>query len=221
MNGKLTLLAALLIAALLAACQPITFEEYPTLAEKTEYIEETETPAETQSAGDGQQGNIQISTELKLLIGTFRLKGTNLEVTKDQAKELVPLWAMALMLQSSMTSKLEDIQVNTSQIQAVMTPAQLKAIDAMNLTYEDMFTLMDELNIDYGYWGPHDHDETPQPGEDATPTLDQELTPTDEFTTPAATNTPAFPGGRWDPRWEHMVPPDLLNALIPYLQGIK
>jgi hypothetical protein len=85
-----------------------------------------------------------LSTAAELLVGTFKLEGTDLAVTFDQAKQLLPLWQMLQSLSSSSTSATEEIQAVVDQIKSTMTTAQVDEITGLNLTQQDMLTLMSQ-----------------------------------------------------------------------------
>jgi len=97
------------------------------------------------------QSNNGASAELplasKLVIGSFKLEGTDNAITADQAVDLLPLWQVYQQLSSSDTAAQEEITALAEQIQETMTSEQMQAINVMNLTQQDMFTLMQEQGI--------------------------------------------------------------------------
>jgi hypothetical protein len=88
--------------------------------------------------------------ETQLMMGTLKLDGTDLEVTANQASELLILWKAYQSLVTSDTSAQEEIDAVISQIQETMTPEQLDAIEAMTLTPGDMASIMEDLGLDMG-----------------------------------------------------------------------
>lgn len=98
--------------------------------------------ADSNTATDSTANALPVSTQL--LIGTFKLEDTDLAVTPEQAKELIPLWQVLQNLSSSDTAAQEEIDALVEQIQETMTPEQMQAIQAMNLTREDMFAILQE-----------------------------------------------------------------------------
>jgi hypothetical protein len=82
---------------------------------------------------------------MKLPAGTLLLEDTDLAVTPEQAKELLPLWQMIRSLQGSTTASQVEVDAVFEQIQAAMTPEQLAAIDEMD--QEDMGALFEELGM--------------------------------------------------------------------------
>jgi hypothetical protein len=91
---------------------------------------------------DSYENALPVSTQL--LIGTFNLEDTDHAVTTEQAKELIPLWQVLQSLSSSDTAAQAEMDALVGQIQETMTPEQIQAIQAMNLTREDMFALLQE-----------------------------------------------------------------------------
>lgn len=86
----------------------------------------------------------------KLVIGTLNLKDTENAITPEQAKELLPLWQVYLSLLTSDTAAQEEIDVLVEQIGETMTPEQIQAIEAMQLSQEDRFTVMQENGLGMG-----------------------------------------------------------------------
>jgi hypothetical protein len=83
----------------------------------------------------------------QLLIGTFRLRETELRVTPEQAAKLLPLWQMLKALTSSGAASQAEIDSVLAQIQQGMTAEQVQAIRDMRLVASDMATLMQSLGI--------------------------------------------------------------------------
>ncbi len=76
-----------------------------------------------------------LSAADQLMMGTLRLEDTEQAVTTEQAKALLPLWQA---LQSSALKAEVERKAAYAQIEAAMTPAQLQAIAAMQLTQDDL-----------------------------------------------------------------------------------
>lgn len=85
-----------------------------------------------------------------LLIGALKLDGTDQAVTAAQAKELIPLWQVYQSLAESDTAAQVEIDALVKQIEETMTDAQIKAINDMGLTPQDMFALMQEMGLGMG-----------------------------------------------------------------------
>lgn len=97
----------------------------------------------TPQAGPANQDQtLPIATQL--IIGTFKLEGTDLAVTAEQAKELLPLWQVYQDLLTSDTAAQEEIDALVEQVQETMAAEQLQAITDMNLTQRDVRSVMQE-----------------------------------------------------------------------------
>ena len=113
-----------------------------------------------------------ISIEYQLLFGAFKLEGTDLAVTADQAKVLLPLWQQVQALNPGMgpgqgnapqgqadatsaapaNSSDSQKQIDTllKQIQAAMTADQIQAIADMKLTQASAMTILQDQGISMG-----------------------------------------------------------------------
>ena len=178
------------------------------------------------------QGNFaagELSSTTQLILGTLKLDGTENAVTAEQAAELLPLWQTMQVLSESDTAADQEIAALITQIQETMTTQQTQVIRDMNLTREDMTSIMQEQgvatggsqnsdsqsanpssgrNFGPGAGGPPD--EMPMPGGGGgfvSPGQGQNLSEDDIATAQAAgqENT-------------NFVPPMLINALVEYLQ---
>jgi hypothetical protein len=167
------------------------------------------------------------SVELQLLVGTLKLIGTDQAVTKDQATALAPLWTNLQTLHQSMrpdpaqndsnsqpqtdnTALQSQVNEIVKQIQSLMTPAQLQAIAALQITRESAMTFMQDLGMTMGGPGgdgqggagaPPGGGQPPSSGQ---PGGDQMATP---------------PAGR-NGSGSGMVPPQLIDTLVQVLQKI-
>lgn len=86
----------------------------------------------------------------QLIIGTLKLEDTNQSVTAEQAAELLPLWQTMLVLSESDTAAQQETEALVTQIQETMTAEQRQAITDMNLTREDMMSIMQEQGLAMG-----------------------------------------------------------------------
>lgn len=127
-----------MVAMTLTAC---TSQPTAGIAQGNPGNNQTGAPADVQ----GNKPGFTISPETKLVIGTLKLEGTAQAVTVDQAKILLPLWSNAQKLASDSAS--EDMQKLIDQIKAAMTTDQLAAIDKIEVTPENMRTMMNDLGI--------------------------------------------------------------------------
>jgi hypothetical protein len=89
----------------------------------------------------------------KLIIGTFKLDGTEQDVTAEQAAELLPMWQVYSGLLTSDRAAQAEKDGLINQIQETMTDAQMKAIDDMNLSQQDVMALMQEKGLGMGMGG--------------------------------------------------------------------
>jgi hypothetical protein len=85
-------------------------------------------------------GGLPVTTQIAL--GTLKLDKTANDVTADQAAQLLPLWETMQVLESSDTAAQQEIEALDAQIQETMTDQQRQAITAMNLTRQDMFSIL-------------------------------------------------------------------------------
>lgn len=110
------------------------------------------TPTPQQSSPDQATNTTpgEMPLASKLVIGSFKLEGTENAITAEQATQLIPLWQVYQQLSTSDTAAQEEITSLAEQIQEIMTTDQMAAIDAMNLTPQDVFTTMQEQGIQFG-----------------------------------------------------------------------
>lgn len=91
-------------------------------------------------AGGASAG--ELSAPMQIAIGTIKLDETDNAVTAEQAKELLPLWQTLQGLYGSDTAATQEINALITQIQETMTDKQTQAITALNLTRQDMMSIM-------------------------------------------------------------------------------
>jgi len=101
--------------------------------------------AAAQGTPRGFFGGGEMPLSMKLSAGTLMLEDTDLAVSPEQAKELLPLWRMVRTLQGSTTASQVEIEAVFDQIEEAMTSAQVAAIEGMD--QEDMSELFEELDI--------------------------------------------------------------------------
>lgn len=87
---------------------------------------------------------------MELVVGTFKLEGTDNAVTADQAAQLIPLWQVYKDLSVSSSAAQEEVDALAEQIQETMTPEQVQAITDMKLTRREIFQTMQDLGIAAG-----------------------------------------------------------------------
>jgi len=99
------------------------------------------------------QGNFtagELPEMTQLVIGTLKLEDTNQPVSADQAAELLPLWQTMQVLSESDTASQKEIDALVEQIKETMTAEQRQAIKDMNLTREDMTSVLQEQGLAVG-----------------------------------------------------------------------
>lgn len=94
--------------------------------------------------------NSELPQVITLVLGTLQLKNTENAVMPEQAQKLLPLWQVYLSLLSSDIAAQEEIDALVEQIGETMTPEQTQAIETMQLTQEDMFTVMQTNGLGMG-----------------------------------------------------------------------
>lgn len=88
--------------------------------------------------------------QTQLTLGTLKLDESSLAVDSKQAAELLTLWQAIRSLSSSDITAEGEIEAIVNQILETMSPEQLEAIAAMELTQESIFELTQELGIARG-----------------------------------------------------------------------
>ncbi len=91
-----------------------------------------------------------LTIQTQLTLGILKLEETDLAVDTEQAAELLTLWQAIRSLSSSDITAEGEIEAIVTQILDTMSPEQLKAIAAMELTQEGIFELTQELGIARG-----------------------------------------------------------------------
>ena len=97
---------------------------------------------------NGPGGNsAPLSTATQLVVGTFKLEGTDLAVTSAQATQLLPLWQTLKELSNSNTAANEEINAVVDQIKGIMTAQQMDKITALKLTQQDVMSQMSQAGV--------------------------------------------------------------------------
>ena len=100
---------------------------------------------------DGPQ--FTMSPEMNLMLGTVKLDETEFAVDAEQASQVLPLWKALRSLSEDDTTAQAEIEALITQIGETMTPEQTSAIDDMNLTMQDMGSVMETLGIEGNFGG--------------------------------------------------------------------
>lgn len=91
-----------------------------------------------------------ISVEQQLIVGTFKLEGTDLAIDSQTASQLLPLWSLLKELKSNGSAADQEISAVEEQIQGTMTAEQVKAIRDMKLTQADIAAIFQGQNSSSG-----------------------------------------------------------------------
>jgi hypothetical protein len=134
------LLGLLIGSLVLAGCGSQTQEASPV-------ADESATASNGEARPNGQGG---LPTQMKLAAGTLKLEETDLAVTAEQAAELLPLWKAAKSLVDSDNITSEEINAIYDQIEAAMTAEQMDAIEAMELSFEDLSEVFPDMQMGLG-----------------------------------------------------------------------
>jgi hypothetical protein len=96
-------------------------------------------------------GGGDLSLQGKLALGIVQLEETDMAVTEAQATEMLPLWQALLTLSNSDTTADAELEAVVRQIQKAITPEQLQAIDAMELTADSLAALQESGALVIGF----------------------------------------------------------------------
>ena len=239
-SKKLTLILSLVILTvfLLSACAPaatpVVVATSAPVIESAPTVEAAATAAQDASASasvalSATYANA-VSIEQQLILGTFKLAGTDLAVSEEQASILVPLYTnLKTIVESTMPAQGTQSDPASAQPQAVsaetraqidtiiknilaaMTPEQVKAISDMQVTREIAQTIMTENGI--SMVGPGGQGGT-MPGANGQPPVG---------TPPAggqngSAGAPPSNGQNGQQPGGGIIPPELVTALIKLLQ---
>lgn len=217
---KRTLILPLFLVLALSACSSIFPSNDPAS------MNQTGTPS----------GELPVTTQL--LLGTFKLEDTDNALTMEQAAELLPLWQTLQVLSESDTAANQEEEALITQIQETMTPEQMQAITEMNISREDMMSIMQEQGMTMGAGPTGTQNNNAQNGNSSTnsgPNFGPgggEMPPPDERGFPGGGPGMGPSGGGQNLSAEQiataqaarqaaggtMIPPGLINALIEFLK---
>lgn len=167
---KKIMLIALALSALLASAFTGSFNQIPVNSIDTLSADTAATPQAGAPAADPKEGTERpISDQERFILGVFKLEGTDLAITADQAASLIPLWTSMKAYSQVFQPKpdgtpaatpdvsatpeepvdhSEEIAALFDQIQAVLTAEQAAAISALELDQAGMKSFMDEQGIE-------------------------------------------------------------------------
>ena len=139
MKGKIVVIISLLLgAALIAGCGII-----PGLGSNSN------TPPSTPVGPINSNYSNAISPAQQLILGTMNLQG-NLDITPNEAAQLLPYWEAYQTLITSNTASPLELQASLVGVEQAMTPDQVQAIANMKLTRQDMGTILQQQGITFG-----------------------------------------------------------------------
>jgi hypothetical protein len=114
-------------------------------------VESTDSPAAgtdgAAAAGELVAAQGALSPVAQNIIGLLKLEDTELAVDPAQAETLLPLWQAYRSLLNSDTTAPAELEALQAQINQALTDKQQDAIADMDLSPEDMSTLMEELGV--------------------------------------------------------------------------
>jgi hypothetical protein len=116
--------------------------------------------ADNPAGGDDRQFTMPLS--MQLAVGTLKLEGTEAAVTPEQAAELLPLWKAARSLSSADNVTTQEREAVFNQIQKAMTDEQMQAIQALDVSGQNMGEVMQELGIALPAGGPDNRNDEGQ-----------------------------------------------------------
>ena len=132
-------------------------------------------------------GEFTLPVGTMLTLGTVMLEETEYAVDAEQASTLLPLWKALRSFGDSETTAQAEVDAVISQIQDTMTPEQINAIQAMQLTIADMGAIAEILGVEMGGFGAAFGEMTPEMRETM-----QAMRESGDFQRPGAGD---FPGG--------------------------
>jgi hypothetical protein len=249
---KRIILSALAIFAFaLSACgsaSPANTAQVADSATQAPAASQPNATAQPASAGNNNPGDVQaLPAEYRLILGIFKLEGTDQAVTASQAKTLLPLWQQIQALSPSMgpgqgnppqgqsgatpaapiqkadsSDAQQQIDALVKQVQAAMSSDQIKAIEALQVTQDSAMTILKDQGTSMG--GPGGGAGNGQlPAQGTPPAGNGQAQPGspptgNEQGTPRA-GIAQFTPAAGQPRQGNFVPPQLIDALMKLLQN--
>jgi hypothetical protein len=143
---NILLIVSILLILALNACGSITTQPAGQTASEQNPIE----GAPTEELDPGQNPGGTMPLAMRLIMGILKLEETDTPITPEQAAELLPLWKALRSLSESDTTAAEELEALVNQIADGLTPEQTDAIEAMELSMEDMRAIAEEMGIEFG-----------------------------------------------------------------------
>ena len=110
--------------------------------------------ADLVAGGTPEGGAPTLPTVMQMLVGTFKLEGTDQAVDAEQAAKLLPLWKAYNSLSSSDSVAQKEVTALVKQIENTMTSKQRQAITEMKLSFQDVSTVAQAQGIEMAMGGP-------------------------------------------------------------------
>ena len=146
MKKNIFIMISFVLVLLLSACGAAPEAESSTDNGSTS--EEITTTELNELEGEADEDALAESTEL--IMGTILLQNSEQAVDATQAGTLLTLWKAYRSLVNSETSAEEEVSAVLVQIKDEMTPEQLTAIEALELTNDNIQDKMQEMGIEMG-----------------------------------------------------------------------
>jgi len=143
---KLIVLISIGLVLLLAGCSTAQTEQSQDLP--SEESADTSLGVEPESSASDESNPVSDMTQL--LVGTLLLEGTELEVTPEQAADLLPLWKLYRSLLESDITATAEIEAVAKQISQKMSADQLASLatfESQEIDREQINAIMEELGI--------------------------------------------------------------------------
>ena len=106
------------------------------------------------TGGTPDGGAPTLPSVMQMLVGTFKLEGTDQAVDAEQAAKLLPLWKAYNSLSSSNSAAQKEVTALVKQIENTMTSKQRQAITEMKLSFQDVSTVAQAQGIEMAMGGP-------------------------------------------------------------------
>lgn len=148
MKKSTLLIIILMLSLILGACSAVDFNS---TSASSSAAEGTAVPEGT---GTVSRQNATLSEQDQILLGIFKLEETDLAVTAEQATEMLPLFQALVALTDSDTVAQEELTALQNQIKDTLSDEQMSKITAMNLTFQDQMSFMQEKGIQMGFGNP-------------------------------------------------------------------
>jgi hypothetical protein len=160
---KTILMTLIILTLLLGACssasnstdEPASAQEATAIAEVvsatlTAAPTSTLLPTETAPATLSTAYPEAVPVQLQLIVGTLQLEGSQMAVTAAQASALLPVWTALKDLGGNSAATQEQYDDLIERALQAMTNEQIQAIALMQITRQQMMTVMQQQGISLG-----------------------------------------------------------------------